>query len=322
MDDIQLLLDDLFDGLDETKLIREGEDLNFTDVKQEVLVTLKYLRLLSENKKWYYELSIQKQQAVMQVSRQTIGYLLDMKKFTINQERDFQQEWRQIIAQVRDSYDTFYANIVNGLMSFVALEVASTKNIDGDLKKIKSGLKEIHSAAKEIEAIRQNVEVAAGKTSITSFQASFVEQAVKHANSAKNWFKGLIVSGLVVALLGVVFVVLSFNQDFLHTDPRVIIITLTIKLVVLSSAIYFTRICSKNYNAQKHLQTINEHRVNVLGSLPSFIDSVNGDNKDLMITIGAKTAFEAGETGLISTKEGAGTSNDELTRILADFMKR
>lgn len=322
MEEVKNSIQALLDGLDVDRLLRRSEDLNFLEVESEVQTTVQYLRLLSEYDEFFFELPQSNRQHLTEIVRRAVEYLTTMRAFVINPQVNFQSEWSSIIAQFRDLYPTFYERVVVGLKAHVAMKSAESKDVSGDVKKIKTGLKELQKAAEEVEAIKQNTEIAAGKTSISSFQKAFKEQAKQHKLSADKWLKALLGSSGAVAVLGVVFVILSFNQDFLATDARVIVITFAIKLVVLSAAIYLVRICSKNYSAHKHLQTLNEHRVNVLQSLPAFIDSVNSDNKDLMFTIGAKTAFEAGETGLISVKEGAGSSNDELTRILADMMKR
>lgn len=322
MDEVKNSIQALLEGLEIDQLLRRNEDLNFLEVENEVRTTVEYLRLLNEHDEFFFEQPQANRQYIIETVRRAVEYLTTMRGFVINSQANFQAEWTSIIAHIRDLYPSFYERVVSGLKAHVAMKSAEAKDVSEDVKKIKTGLKEIEKAAEEIESIKQSTEIAAGKTSISSFQKAFSQQAKQHKLAADKWLKALIGSSGIVALLGVIFVILSFNQDFLAMDARVIVISFAIKLVVLSAVIYLVRICSKNYSAHKHLQTLNEHRVNVLQSLPAFIDSVNSENKDLMFTIGAKTAFEAGETGLISVKEGAGSGSDELTRILADLMRK
>ncbi len=131
--------------------------------------------------------------------------------------------------------------------------------------------------------------------------------------------------GSAAAATGLGLFLWSFLSDFVNAlsvlglgdaDAQMRFQTLIAKFLIFSffSGGFYQVL--KNYKAQKHLQTLNQHRANCLRTFESFVAG-EGDQKtkDAIRLQAARAIFEAGETGYVSNRGGISTAMETI-RVL------
>ena len=91
------------------------------------------------------------------------------------------------------------------------------------------------------------------------------------------------------------------------------------KVVSLLAPAYLIRFCVQNYRANKHLATMNSQKALAARSLLAYTSNLSTSDESLKLSnygvIGdiqksvAAIIFDPGETGFITTKEGAGATD-------------
>jgi len=75
------------------------------------------------------------------------------------------------------------------------------------------------------------------------------------------------------------------------------------KLIVLSTLSLFTVWCAGNYKSEKHNETLNRHRANVLKTFQTFIEGASDERiKDAILTHAAQSAFSPRPTAFGGTE--------------------
>jgi predicted small secreted protein len=194
------------------------------------------------------------------------------------------------------------------------------KDFEGKIKLAETNLIKINETARHIS----------GATALTAYANGFDNQAKEHEDSAFKWLVLMILSVILFALF--VGCLLFFNlgefnfikdifADDVNYRDKLVLTSLALKAAFIFAYIQVIKFISRNYNAHKHLQEVYLHRRNVLQTLHAVYEAIGeGDEKNKILYAGAITAFDRGETGYITTKEGAG-SDDGLMQILLSKLK-
>lgn len=297
------------------KALRIGQDLNFEEVKNIVESESKYLLLIKEYPEFLYEIPEQQKAGVLSVIDSLLTELQRLQDFKIVTEADYRSEHINITSSVKDRYPAFYKEIVQPLKAHIALD---RTNKEG-LKSVNKLAKQFERQQNDIERIKQAEEVAAGNASADASNTFFADEAANiHEPAARIW---LIAAGvcLLLALIisGFVFIKLYHDPNILKQNPA----AFSIKTFVAIVGFYVARVCFRQYSVHKHLETLNRHRANIMRTLPGFAESV-GDNRDIVYGAGAKAVFDAGETGFITRKEGAGADDSFVSDITNEILRR
>ena len=142
-----------------------------------------------------------------------------------------------------------------------------------------------------------------------------MKQAKEHKLTARWWFGAAIILFFVLAFyLQHLLVVGIPVSDNLPDTIREI----SLRVLVLI-AIYFALSQSiKNFNVNKHLQVLNEHRQNTMKIFDVFLNAATTDNaKDNVLLQATKSVFDTNKTGYLQ-KEG----QVSYSFSVADMFKR
>ncbi len=168
-----------------------------------------------------------------------------------------------------------------------------------------------------------------GATSLAAYAQDFADRAVEHSKSARcrknEYFFSLLSLFFVIGLI-FFFNISDFHflKDHLAVD---ILLNLTLAAYILKAIILFfgfqiVQFFRKNYNAEKHLEETYKHRSDVLRSLHAVYNSIDDKaQKDRILSAGALFAYERGETGYITTKEGAGTGEGAIENLIGRLLR-
>lgn len=132
-----------------------------------------------------------------------------------------------------------------------------------------------------------------------------------YERSASLWFMGAIASVIGIGVYSSVL--------FLGFDGTSDINKLIPKVVALLAPAYLVRFCVQNYRVNMHLASVNAHKAIAAKSVLAYTDPLSTSDESIKLsslTIRgeiqkdvARLIFDPGESGFITTKEGAGSSD-------------
>ena len=138
-----------------------------------------------------------------------------------------------------------------------------------------------------------------------------------YARSATLWMAGSILATIGTAVYAAILVLqLGNNSGWEEIVPKVI---------GLLAPAYFVRFCVQNYKANKHLVIQNTHRATVAKITEPFTRLIAHANPDFdkdvlngrieLTKAAAQVIFSQSESGYLTTKEGAGSSDNMLDSL-------
>lgn len=201
------------------------------------------------------------------------------------------------------------------------------KNIKQQTEEIS---KEITENKKTIDEIKEVAKYIGGATVLVGYSESFNDRADKHKMISRWQLSYYLISLLLfVFLVGVTFFISISDFDLIKTkfaeDLKLAHLAtgvLILKTILLFFVYQISQFFRKNYNAEKHLEEVYRHRSDVLQSLHGVYNSITDNaERDKILTAGALFAYERGETGYITTKEGAGSS-DIMDGLFNKFLNK
>lgn len=312
-------------GRDLSSLLRESStEFNFLELKEKVINVLDQVDTIAKNYSFWSELPENK--------RAEINSSFDDMTVQFNSMQDFDPKqngaWELRNSLVKDfntRYNTFYQNVVLTLNSFLGRRAYSQELTSKFGQEAQKELDEIRRVRKEIEAVQSVVASAAtvaGDVASAAHAVSFSSQAAEHSKMARRWLTAVLAImsiSLIIALLVVVDIVreLSGEKDVFNWELSVL------KLATLAFLYIAIRFTIKNYSAHQHLYVINKQRANVLQSVEAFRTSANTEEtKDTVLLAAISAAYAQQETGFITTREGAGGDDSDITKIVETAIKR
>jgi hypothetical protein len=223
------------------------------------------------------------------------------------------------------SYKEYFASI---LAKYISWKVYKETNLKIVGKKVDTFVttinekqdtisKRIEESEADLDYLNGIVKLASGASALVAYSETFSTTANKHSQSAKEmsnmYLIFLAILLLVIGLLLFVniadykFLKTYLAQDMLYNFSLAIFI---IKIIIIFFFFQIVQFYKKSYNAEKHLEETYRHRSDVLQSLHAVYNSIDSkDEKDRLLSAAALFAYERGETGYITTKEGAGSSD-------------
>jgi hypothetical protein len=305
-------------------LLREGSEFNFLDIKEKVQFTISVIERLLDNYEFWQQLPEVDKVDINNKVDQIIQVFEKMSGFDSKRDNAW-SERAGIISSFESQYKQFYSYLVEKLNSFLGQKAYSQELSSKFGEEAKIDLAEIRKYKKEIEKIKidvQNAQTISGDIASTVTANFFDSQAEIYKELAKRWLIAVICSGVVVFIISVIFslsaTVKINNLDAILNNSA----TLAVHIIILSITLISLKFSIKNYSANQHLYVVNKHRANVLKSMEAFRTSAASDeSKDTVLISAVNAAFGHIETGLISTKEGAGSSGgDEASNSLVSII--
>lgn len=325
-------------------IIRDGRDINFTDIKTEIELLITFFDIyFSSNfiqkhfsdsqrqdiENYCYQPFVESIHQILETTNWSVGSDQSIRSnITQAYNRLLQQGYLSTAEAAKTLDDNFTENVLkefkeksNSLIAEQEASAAASKQAVTDtIEQLTTQQADVDKKIKQIEAKAEKSAKSLAKQVSSESGTVFLDDAKKYADIAKRWLIALVVvSFLAAVVLAWLFVELSVSKELFADN----LLFTGLKATTLLFLIYLIQIANKNYNANKHLQTINKQRASVLAFINTFVNSVDGDEyKDYLLTYAAKTVFEHGESGFISRNYGAGSGDsDGLDSILSSMSK-
>jgi hypothetical protein len=242
----------------------------------------------------------------------------------------------QILNRLKDDsrgnmsgYNQYYSDI---LAKYIAWKIYKDTNLKHLEKKVSALSEKVTGSEIKLQAIEEAAEFIGGATILVEYSKAFNKTSGQHKIKAKTelWRYFISLFGFVSITWLVFFVSIAelpIIKNLLAEDITSLPLYLgvfALKAFILVFAYQITQFFRKNYGAEKHLEEVYRHRADVLQSLHAVYNALNDkEERDRILSAGALFAYERGETGYISTKEGAGSSGEGMIEgIIAGVLKR
>lgn len=297
------------------ELIRETSDFNFIDIKDQLLKVRQYATMLKDNPEFWQEIPLPHK-------RNLAGALVDMRN-RLSDMSDFDTKldnpWGRLVDlknNFENIYNGFYEQVIIPLDIFLSKKAYDSGFSDTYNQQAKTSLSEIKNVLNNLQSIEARANEAAAVASnvaTTAHAQSFSAQASEHKKLAKKWILAVCVLG--IAGVSILAWIASEITDL--SDGKLSVVFFALKLPLLALSYLGLRFSIKNYSAHQHLYVINKQRSNVLNSIEAFMEGAKDEEtKHAILLAGVGAAFSHQETGFITTREGAGSEDQNLIDVV------
>jgi len=226
-----------------------------------------------------------------------------------------------IITRAEQLYTEYYRFFQSDLLP-AEKQISTTEDtIKKILKEVSGKQKEIDEVYEKAQTTLKAIQGVAASSPVEKFSGIFNQESRKNSKAAKIWM-GLFVSVILITIGIAWWLFNNFYSEITNiTNTSGAVQLLVAKLVFISIAFYFLHRISRNYSAQKHLESVNKHRESSLTVFKAFVESTNDDKiKDVILIQASKAIFDNVDTGYIS--QGSDTSSPEIKFIEGMLPKR
>ncbi|MEK7613036.1 MAG: hypothetical protein AAB449_02755 [Patescibacteria group bacterium] len=192
---------------------------------------------------------------------------------------------------------------------------AFASSVQGTRAEVEELLKRLKEKDEEASKALQGIKDISATAVAVKYSSVFEDQAQKHRTVAWRWFMA---GCAVFVVLGGYLLYLLLHGLPVTTELIQTLRELSVRVLFLV-VLYFALIqCVKNYNVNKHLQVVNEHRQNSLQTFEAFVSAAATDDvKGAVLLEATKSIFDPGKTGYLH-KEG----QVSYSFSIADLFKR
>lgn len=242
-----------------------------------------------------------------------------------------------LINQLRDSYDTYFAAVspviaysIRKGTDFGALEKKAQEMVSSMDAHNKDQIEKQKHVSSEMELVLQKVRQAAAEVGVSQHATHFKEEANSHEVSSKKWLWTTIVAAILTIAWGVISFFIHPEGHAIATDISTAqaaqlivpstsqVIQFTVAKIIILSALYYILVwCARNYNAHLHNFVINKHRQNSLSTFETFVKAAGNDQdtKNAVLIQATQSIFSAQSSGYIH-KEHEVESPNKVIEIL------
>ncbi len=329
--------------LDEIEnIIRRDRDISFADIESQIKILLNFFDIYYSSRTVQQHYSEQQRQDIESYVygpfSNAVDDILERESWGGGAEERLKQEILSSIQRAKEQNYITVAEAAHASSNQVSDErqqkqlkesrllierqkeilKASEENASEFQLKLSEQLLASERKLKEVEKSAANAQKALAKQIRSSDGKEFLADSAKYGNAAKIWLIVLIVvAGVAAIFLSWLVAKLLMDTSYVIDNP----ILSTIKIAVVGFSVYIMQLCSRNYNANKHLETLNKQRATVLAFINTFVSSVDHDGyKDYLLTYAARTVFDHGETGFITRNYGAGSTEDNSMEALLSIL--
>jgi hypothetical protein len=138
----------------------------------------------------------------------------------------------------------------------------------------------------------------AAETGVAHHAEIFREEAEKHSDEAKLWFRRLMYSSGTFILFAMASLSTNYIDSLAPVNAFQAISINVSKFLVLGGIGYFVVLCGKNYVAARHNNVVNRHRLNALRTFQVLVAAAKTEeNKDIVLNYAAACIFSPQDTG-------------------------
>ena len=229
----------------------------------------------------------------------------------------------------QNAVPNFKSVIPDIISKYMAWKMYSDSGLSGLQTQISALTTQVDNSSEKLDSITETAEYVGGAHTLTQYSEDFSDSAYTHERAAKKYFFWYVISLIGFAgIVGLIFFVsvAEFELIQTHIAGDISVASLNTGILALKAALLFfayqiSSFFKRTFNAEKHLEHQSQHRCDVLQSLHAIYNSIsNVEERDKVLAAGALFAYERGESGYISTKEGAGVS-DSFESILAKAIR-
>ncbi|MBN2350088.1 MAG: hypothetical protein JXJ22_14710 [Bacteroidales bacterium] len=211
--------------------------------------------------------------------------------------------------------------IWNIIVQSIALSNDNVKTVK-EVRSIVSHLQDMRKEAEQDMEVISNVldsaQTELSKEGVSTHAKSFNEQAEKHRKNAKNWkYSSFALIILTIAIVIFFFLIITNKID--ETEIRKLIETSILATIIISILTFSLTLTIKNYFAEKHNESINQHKANCLSTFNTFIDSADQERKQAILLQATQTIFSHQSSGFLSKENDVQNPNPivEIVRNIA-----
>ena len=179
---------------------------------------------------------------------------------------------------------------------------------------------ESEAKLKTLDELRLTRENQIATTSISDHVIFFDNQAKAHQKSAQRWLNATVCMAIV--FIGTV-IVLWFSMKPVGDEwTEAILQNVFTKGFVISVFYMLLNRSIKNYTAEKHLEVVNLHRKNTLGTFEAFAKAAgnNPHTRDHVLMASTNAIFDANQSGYLSTKTSPPDRSNLIQQIFRSVM--
>ncbi|MCK5021379.1 MAG: hypothetical protein KAS32_30485 [Candidatus Peribacteraceae bacterium] len=300
MDEIKKIMADI-EKIDLNYLKREGQELNFKDIHGLVLEIFDNLKYLTQNQEVWNHLTDGEKTGVKSNVRQFTNHVNNMGRFTA-MDNNAANNRNSISLGIRTIYGNLYNLIIQRIEIDKLKKTYNQSDINGILKKLKADSKTAENKLKNIEVLETEIQKSASKEGTHEFAEIFSQESNKKQR-ASNWWLGASIVSIILALVYVFYSFGTLAEAMSKEKLEIFYQIAAMNVLILSTLLLIVRQFIKNYNANKHLHIMNEHRANCLKTFKLFVGAAGEDKvvQNAILVQATKSIFESGETGYVNS---------------------
>ena len=186
--------------------------------------------------------------------------------------------------------------------------------------RIEEDLKEAEELAKEAKQSASNIRDSASEMSRDQASQVFNERAKEHKKYAKIWLWSSVVSA---AFLVVIILCVSFGEISHNNGMETLVFSIFRKVLLITTAGIFLKICLRKYNTERHLEVTYKHRVAALNQYGLFEAKISPENEEaknkLRLSV-ANSIFNDPNTGFI--EDGKNLNISPAVNLVEDTIRK
>lgn len=238
----------------------------------------------------------------------------DFQSILSQQERNMLNQFYENPNSLNGFRD-YFSDIISKFISWNVYKKSNLKDLAG---KVSLLVNEVEGSREELQTIRDTAKYIGGAEVLVEYSKAFATTAITHKENARSQLIFYMISLLCFTfILGLTFFVsiaeFSFFKNLIASDLKELPLNtgfFALKALLIFFVYQVTQFFRKNYGAEKHLQEVYQHRSDTLQSLHAVYNVLdNAVEKDKILSAGVLFAYERGETGYITTREGAGAGD-------------
>ncbi len=161
----------------------------------------------------------------------------------------------------------------------------------------------------------KNIEEMYSKAVVHKHAGNFKESIERDESSSRKWLMAGIVA-IVILIVFLEFFLPNSFESLRKEETSIIVQMLFSKLGLVSIVTYFIVFCFRQYSSRRHNITINQHRMNALGTFESFIAGTEDQRiKEVMLLEAAQAVFKPQSSGYLKTQ------NENPSSTVAELVK-
>ncbi len=201
-------------------------------------------------------------------------------------------------------------------------------NVTSLINHAENALNVLQNTSDSANTILGELQKKVAQNTVSDYAQVFENSADSHRRHSKYW----LVAGGAISFIFIGYIITDAKYRFFPTEIldsqtnellRYDLTNLATKIFLIAMLVFFISFSFKQYNVNRHLQTLNRHRQHALNSYILFSQSISGDDvssrNSLMIHV-AKAIYEHNQsTGYLSEKTQQINSGIlELTKIIGE----